>query len=72
MKHGIWGDVLAGKHEHLNLGIQQVLEKLGVEAFNCNLSTSEVEIDLRGTRWAASLGESVNCMFSEEPCIKKA
>ena len=51
MKQGIGGDVLAGKHEHLNLGIQQVLEKLGVEAFNCNFSTSEVEIvDLRGTR----------------------
>ena len=48
MKQGIWGDVLVGKHENLSLGTQQVLEKLGVAVFNCNSSTSEVEIGLHG------------------------
>lgn len=48
MEQGIWGDVLAGKHEHLILGTQQVLEKLGVAVFNCNPSTSEVGIGLHG------------------------
>lgn len=50
MKQGIWGDVLARKHEHLSLSIQKVLKKLGVTVFNCHLSTSEVETDLRGAR----------------------
>lgn len=71
MEQGTWGDVLVSKHKNLSLDTQQAHGKLGVAVFNCSLSTRETETDLRGAHWPASLVDSVSCIFTEEPCIKK-